>query len=137
MKRLSLPALQVVVRDRRAALLLVMVLAALVHANTLTNGFAYDDHLIIANNEAIQSLETLPAAVLAPYWPGIYGQQNGLWRPTSQLLFGLQWIAADGAPWLFHLTNLLGRAYIEFSICFLVYLLLYFEDVSRKFFREL
>jgi hypothetical protein len=119
MKRLTL-ALQVVVRDRRAALLLVMVLAALVNANTLENGFAYDDHLIIANNETIQSLETLPAAVLSPYWPGIYGQGNGLWRPTSQLLFGLQWIAADGAPWLFHLTNLLGHAAVTALVLLLL-----------------
>ena len=106
MKRLMRP-LRMVVHDRRAGLLLVAVVAALVYANTIQNRFAYDDHHIVANNEAIHSLETLPGAVVSPYWPGIYGKDNGLWRPTTQLLFGLQWIAADGAPWLFHLTNLL------------------------------
>ena len=84
--------LGVVLRDRRAALLLVTVLAAVVYTNTLWNGFAYDDFHIIANNEAIQSLETLPGAVFSPYWPGVYGRENGLWRPTSQLLYGLQHI---------------------------------------------
>ena len=52
MTRLVL-ALQVVVNDRRAAVLLVTVLAALVYANTIQNRFAYDDHHIVANNEAI------------------------------------------------------------------------------------
>jgi hypothetical protein len=119
MRRFAL-GLQIVMRDRRAAVLLVSMLAALVYVNTLQNRFAYDDHLIVTNNEAIQSLETLPQAVISPYWPGIYGQENGLWRPTSQLLFGLQWVAADGAPWLFHLTNLLGHA----AVTALVFLLL-------------
>ena len=119
MKRLVL-ALRVVVRDRRAALLLVSILAALVYANTIQNRFAYDDHHIVANNEAIQSLETLPRAVVSPYWPGIYGRDNGLWRPTTQLLFGLQWIVVDGAPWLFHLTNLLGHAVVTALVLLLL-----------------
>ena len=112
MKRLAVvlrERLRVVLHNRRAALLLVTALAALVYANTISNQFAYDDHHIVANNEAIHSLETLPGALISPYWPGIYGRLSGLWRPTTQLLFGLQWIAADGAPWLFHLTNLLWR----------------------------
>ena len=119
MKRLAL-ALQVVLRDRRAALLLVTVLAALVYANTIPNGFAYDDHHIVANNEAIQSLETLPRAVVSPYWPGIYGRDNGLWRPTTQLIFGLQWIVSDGSSWLFHLTNLVGHAAVTALVLLLL-----------------
>ena len=119
MKRLMRP-LRMVVHDRRAGLLLVAVVAALVYANTIQNRFAYDDHHIVANNEAIHSLETLPGAVVSPYWPGIYGKDNGLWRPTTQLLFGLQWIAADGAPWLFHLTNLLGHAAVAAVVLLLL-----------------
>ena len=119
MKRLVL-ALQVVVKDRRAALLLVTVLAALVYANTIQNRFAYDDHHIVANNEAIQSLQTLPKAVVSPYWPGIYGKDNGLWRPTTQLILGLQWIASNGSPWLFHLTNLLGHAVVTALVLLLL-----------------
>ncbi|HIF24000.1 MAG TPA: hypothetical protein EYQ27_19335 [Gemmatimonadetes bacterium] len=115
MKRLG-----VVLRDRRAALLLVTVLAAVVYTNTLWNGFAYDDFHIIANNEAIQSLETLPGAVFSPYWPGVYGRENGLWRPISQLLYGLQWFVADGSPWLFHLTNLVGHALVTALVLLLL-----------------
>ena len=115
MKRLA-----VVLRDRRAALVLVTALAALVYANTISNRFAYDDHHIVANNEAIQSLETLPGALVSPYWPGVYGRESGLWRPTTQLLFGLQWIAADGATWLFHLTNLLGHTLVTALVLLLL-----------------
>ena len=119
MKRLVL-ASRVVVHDRRAALLLVTIVAALVYANTIQNRFAYDDHHIVANNEAIQSLETLPGAVVSPYWPGIYGRDNGLWRPTTQLILGLQWIVSNGSPWLFHLTNLLGHAAVTALVLLLL-----------------
>ena len=87
----------------------VAIVAGLVYANAVPNRFAYDDHHIIANNSAIQSIETLPSAIFAPYWPGVYGRENGLWRPTTQALFGVQWIVSRGAPWLFHLVNVLAH----------------------------
>jgi hypothetical protein len=107
-------------QDRRAALLLVSMVAVVVYANAVPNRFAYDDHHIVVNNEAIQSLETLPGAVLSPYWPGVFGRASGLWRPTSQLLLGLQWIAADGSPWVFHLTNVLGHAAVSALVLLLL-----------------
>lgn len=91
--------------DRRTAFLLVGVLAAAVYLNSLPNEYAYDDRHIILNNEDIQSIETLPGALVAPYWPHDYGRELGLWRPVATAIYGIEWIAGGGHPLLFHVVN--------------------------------
>ena len=93
----------------RSAVLLVAILAAAVSANSLGNGFAYDDVHIISENTGIQSLETLPGALVAPYWPGRFGRELGLWRPTTTLVLGLEWAAVGPHPLLYHLVNVLAH----------------------------
>jgi len=81
------------------------VIAALVYANSLGNGFAYDDVPIIQKNPSIQALDRLGNAVLSPYWPGPQGANMALWRPVTTGVLGLQHIVAGGEPLLFHVTN--------------------------------
>lgn len=97
-------------RNLRVAAVLSGALAALAFLNSLDNGFAYDDLPIIQENPAIQSLETLPEAVMSPYWPGEYGRGLGLWRPLTTGVYGLQWALWGGAPVGFHLVNVLLHA---------------------------
>lgn len=85
---------------------LVMALAGLVYANTLANGFTYDDTPIIVNNPTIRSLADLPRLFLSGYWDH---RQLGLsnYRP----LF-VATLAADYAVWGlrpagYHLINIL------------------------------
>ena len=54
----------------RKAALVAGLLALAVYANSLGNGFAYDDVHIILENTDLQSLETLPGAVFKPYCMG-------------------------------------------------------------------
>lgn len=91
----------------RSASLLAALAAALAFANTVGNDFAYDDRLIIAGNEDIQSLETLPGTFAKPYWPNAHGRELGLWRPVTTWVHGLQWALWDGEPAGFHLVNVL------------------------------
>ncbi|NCG31640.1 MAG: hypothetical protein GWP44_02055, partial [Proteobacteria bacterium] len=49
--------------DVRKAALVAGLLALAVYANSLGNGFAYDDAHIILENTDLQSLETLPGGV--------------------------------------------------------------------------
>ena len=91
----------------RSASWLAALAAALAFANSVGNDFAYDDRLIIAGNEDIQSLETLPGTVAKPYWPNAHGRELGLWRPVTTWAFGLQWALWDGEPAGFHLVNVL------------------------------
>jgi tetratricopeptide (TPR) repeat protein len=97
-------------RSLRAAAVLAGALAALAYANSLTNEFAYDDVHIITENMGIQSLDSLPGALAAPYWPGRYGEQLGLWRPTTTLVLGLQYAVAGENPTPYHVVNVLAHA---------------------------
>lgn len=97
-------------QDRRSAFLLVGVLAVAVYANSLGNQFAYDDVHIVVNNSDIQSWETLPGALIRPYWPFQAGQALGLWRPVTTAAFGLQYMAGGGSPLLFHAVNVAAHA---------------------------
>jgi protein O-mannosyl-transferase len=97
-------------RSVRAAAVLAGALAALVYANSLTNEFAYDDLHIITENTGIHALESVPGALLAPYWPDRYGRQLGLWRPTTTLVLGLQYAVAGENPTLYHVVNVVAHA---------------------------
>ncbi len=95
--------------DRRVALALVALAGALVYAGSLGNGFAFDDVHIVSTNTAIQSPSSLPGALLRPYWPGDYGRDLGLWRPTTTALLGIQHILGGGSALVFHAVNVLGH----------------------------
>jgi hypothetical protein len=87
----------------------VAVVGGLVFANSLANGFAWDDIHIVVLNTAIHEWESLPGAIASPYWPVDYGRELGLWRPTTTALLGLQHVVSGGAPLLFHTVNVAGH----------------------------
>ncbi len=91
----------------RAAALVAVLAAVVAFANSVGNDFAYDDRLIVAGNEAIRNLETLPRTFAEPYWPDRHGRELGLWRPVATWVYGLQWALWDGRPAGFHLVNVL------------------------------
>lgn len=94
-------------KHRTAGALVVGLVAVLTSIGGLTNGFAYDDLPIVAENTGLHSPATLPATVLEPYWPGPRGQELGLWRPLTTGALGLQWQLWRGSPLGFHVTNVL------------------------------
>ncbi len=106
------------------AALVAALLAVAVHANTLGNQFAYDDVHIIVENQGIQQLETLPGALTVPYWPGRYGEQLGLWRPTTTLALGLQYAVAGEEPLLYHAVNVLAHGVVTALVVLLLAALL-------------
>jgi len=97
-------------RSVRVAAVVSAALAALVYANSLRNDLAYDDVHIVQENPDIRSLRTLPAALLEPYWPGEFGKQLGLWRPTTTAVVGLEYAVAGEDPLLYHLVNVVAHA---------------------------
>jgi hypothetical protein len=95
-------------RDIRAAALLVGALAALVYANSLGNGFAYDDVHIIRDNAQVQGLD-LPLAISRPWWPEPYGRELALWRPVTSGVFSVLHALGGGSPLPFHVANVAGH----------------------------
>ena len=94
-------------RSARAAAVLAGAVAVLIFLNALGNAFAFDDLHILVENPGIQSLGTLPDALVKPYWPGEYGRGLGLWRPMVTGVFGLEWALWGETPVGFHLVNVL------------------------------
>jgi tetratricopeptide (TPR) repeat protein len=97
-------------RSARVAAVFSAGLAALVYANSLRNDFAYDDVHIIQENPDLQSLETLPRALIEPYWPGEFAKQLGLWRPTTTAVLGVEYAVSGKDPLLYHFVNVLAHA---------------------------
>ncbi|MGQ0815130.1 MAG: tetratricopeptide repeat protein [Gemmatimonadota bacterium] len=104
--------------DRRM-LLFVAAAAMLVYANSLWNGFAYDDVFIIQMNTRVHQLSDLGQIWLTPYWPS-FGSELGLYRPLTIFFFALEWAIGGGAPWIFHLVNVLLHALASILVFLLI-----------------
>jgi hypothetical protein len=86
----------------RVAVALAIV-AALVYANALSNGFVLDDRGIILENPLVQAPATSWRAFASPYWPDAVGA--GQYRPLGILAFALDHaIAGNSAAW-YHAVN--------------------------------
>lgn len=96
--------------DRRRAALLAAAVGALVYANALALGFAYDDVVVIEGNQALHSAAGILRALGQPYWPNRYAQEIGAWRPVVSLSWGLEWLVWGNRPALFHLVGVLAHA---------------------------
>src|ERR1051325_7436599 len=81
--------------------MLVAGLAAATAGPSLGNGFVYDDVPAIVENPLCHSL-----AHSAQIWVSSYWRAGLLYRPLTIQLFALEWRAGGGAPWPFHLVNL-------------------------------
>ena len=81
------------------------LLAAAGTVTTIGHDFTYDDRAVVFENDRVHALSHLPRLFSETYWPPKYGGDG--YRPIVTSLFTLQWVAAHGAPWLFHLVNIL------------------------------
>lgn len=89
-------------RHRPALLVALLALAATV--TSLGHDFTYDDRYVILANDLVHRLDGLGALWRQTYWPVRFGADG--YRPVVTTLFTLQWVAGAGAPWVFHLVNI-------------------------------
>ncbi len=92
-------------RPASAALFLLLGLVLLATARSLGNGFAFDDIPIVAENTQIHTLASPWVYAQQSYWPP--DNLGDAYRPWTIWCFAIQWAVGAGAPWMFHLTNLL------------------------------
>lgn len=84
------------------------LLAVAVYANSLANGFAFDDVWIIQHRDLVHDLGKLPQLLTNDYWSERLG--SGLYRPLTLLTFAVEWWLWGGSPFGFHLLNVLLHA---------------------------
>ncbi len=77
------------------------VVAILIYIGALSNGFAYDDLAVIANNDWVRHGVVLTRAFALPYWPS-----GTLYRPLTTLSYGVDWALSGSRPLLFHAVNI-------------------------------
>ena len=89
-------------RDRAWWLPLVAVagLALLASANSIVNGFTYDDVALIQNAERVHSWRGWWSEFSRTYWP-----EGDGYRPFTVVAWRAQWMLGGGSPALFHTVN--------------------------------
>lgn len=112
----------VVTRSRSRWLVgsLLAVAALTVYANTVRNGWAWDDVHIIETNATVHRGD-LASSLTSSYWPDAFIIDHGrLWRPLTVGVFTAEWSLFGDRPWAFHATNTVVHALVSV----LVFLLL-------------
>jgi hypothetical protein len=85
----------------------VAAFAALLHAPSLANGFAYDDAAIVGSDARIRSLANIPEIFTGGYWDDA---DQAIYRPLTTLCFATDWAISSGSPVWFHATNVVLHA---------------------------
>lgn len=89
--------------DRRAGAIAVALIALVVTAGALRNGFALDDVHIIVENARVHTLDSFWRLFAQTYWPPEEGAS--LYRPLTMLAFAAQWVIGSGSPLVFHVFS--------------------------------
>lgn len=84
---------------------LIIILSTAIYANTLKNGFVYDDEFTIVNNTFIKDLTNLPKLLHKNDYFVHSGE--GSYRPVVTFTYFLDYALFGIEPWGYHLTNVL------------------------------
>jgi protein O-mannosyl-transferase len=102
---------------RKWAVGLILVATFLAFANTLTNGFAYDDQTQILQNQFIQDFTNIPTAFTTEVWfwrvlqdkdpSKVEGPTTPYYRPMFTVYLMIGWAMFGDSPFGWHLFNIL------------------------------
>ena len=98
-----------------ATALLVFVLVS--SGSGIHNGFTYDDVYIVQRNTVVHSLHHWWRLFAMSYWPRAYGADG--YRPLTMLAFATEWVLGNGAPWVFHATNIVLYGAVTIAVFWL------------------
>ena len=90
---------------RVASLGSLILLALGATITSIGHDFTFDDRYVILTNGHVHELRNLLRLFRETYWPRELGGDG--YRPIVMALFTIQWVAAHGKPWIFHLFNIL------------------------------
>ena len=93
-------------RPWQAALIAGLV-ATVVAAPSIRNGFVADDQWVVANRQVLEQPPSVGAVLKEPYWPASFG--GVMWRPAVISSFALDYRVSKSPHW-FHAINVLWAA---------------------------
>ncbi len=86
-----------------AATIALLALAATI--TSIGHDFTFDDRYVVKLNGRVHVLKDVWRLFAQSYWPKELGGDG--YRPVTMSLFTVQWAIGHGAPWVFHLGNIL------------------------------
>ena len=98
----------------RGALFLLIGLVLISTGRSLGNGFAFDDVPIILENAEVHAFSPPWVYAQQSYWPP--ENLGDAYRPWTVWWFAIQWAMSGGAPWVFHLVNLILTAAVTLVV---------------------
>lgn len=96
--------------DDRFLIWAIFLLCVAVYGNSLWNGFAYDDDVLINQNPLIESLSNLPRIFKTGFWQQWTGQSSARYRPLFFVSVSFEYALWGYRPAGYHLTNVLLHA---------------------------
>ena len=94
-------------------MLFLSILSFCVYANTLPNGYAYDDEAAITTNVIVKKgISAIPELLSTPYHRGTYIEYSNkqatdnLYRPLSLIMFAVEYQIAGNTPAVGHFVNI-------------------------------
>ncbi len=104
-----------------ATLLLPALLSLVLYANSLPNGFTYDDFRTIVENPCVKGELPLGELLSRDVWCLSGSDATGSWRPVTGLLMRIVHQSMGLNPFAFHLISLLLYALVTFMAGLLAY----------------
>ncbi len=101
---------------RAAALVVLLALSA--YGNSLGNGFAFDDVLIIEDNPVVTESD-IGAAMATPYWP-MAVEGTGLYRPVAVASYAAEWELFGGNTLGFHAVSVVSHGLVSLLVFMLL-----------------
>ena len=100
---------------RRAASVLVVLVAAAAYAATLGYDLVWDDTLLIQQSWRLHHWQALPSLLTSHFWSEV-GEASHYYRPLITLTFFLDMQIWGLHPLGFHLTNVLAHAAVTLAV---------------------
>lgn len=119
--------------EKWVALVFLSLMTFLVYANSLGNGFVWDDESIIVDNPRLSGIKNLPRLLLSE--DTFPGRTTGYYRPFAYLSFFADRMIWGLNPFGFHLTNVL--LHVGVSVCFYLLIRLISRDNALSLFSAL
>lgn len=90
----------------------IFILSILVYANSLRNGFTFDDHDMVEKNSLVRSLSLRNIGLIfsTSWWWGSTRLQTHEYRPLTVLSFAIYYQIVGLREWFYHLANVVLNA---------------------------
>lgn len=111
--------------SRFTAIIIILIVSLGVYANTLPNGFVYDDNQQVLENLWITNIRYLPNILFSSAWGFDIGHgASNYYRPMMHLIYMAEYHVFSLKPWGWHLVNILFHALNSIMVFLIVSMLI-------------